>query len=380
MQTRDDDLLFQAEADTKEAARRNAKSSNNAGNSVVLPSKALAMLVDTSGKDPIAYVAESGFGARAINLRTGKAIGVFKGHNGPVTSVVRYGQSLYTGSWDKSIRRWALDTRQTTATLLGHSDFVKCLAISQRRGLLISGSSDKDIRVWDASAPITTLATLKGHTRAIECLVFDEDENFLYSGSSDRSIRRWKMDSNDFECVQIIQGHEGIVYSLAFYEGELWSGSADLSIKAWDVTTKDKATVVSSFELHKHESSAASEHTSPVVTALLIYPPYIVSGARDELVRAHDLASGKFVGHPIDAHYHEVTGLQIVPNWDLSSKSRLKLVTASLDGTIRSWNYPQVFTQERNTIIPVKASIPVDNGPKLSAEEQAELDELMADD
>jgi F-box/WD-40 domain protein 7 len=69
-------------------------------------------------------------------------------------------------------------------TLLGHTDIVRCLQISAT--LLISGSYDHTLKLWDLKAGTCT-NTLRGHTDAVLCLQFDNEK--IVSGSADRSIR-----------------------------------------------------------------------------------------------------------------------------------------------------------------------------------------------
>ncbi len=95
---------------------------------------------------------------------------------------------LLSGSWDKTIRIWDIETGQTLQTLTGHSDFVKSLVVLNSNSLL-TASSDKTIRKFDLKTG-KTLAILKGHTRGVESLVLDFDKKYLYSGSSDTTIKK----------------------------------------------------------------------------------------------------------------------------------------------------------------------------------------------
>ena len=76
--------------------------------------------------------------------------------------------------------------------LTGHTGYVWSLAISQG-GQLISGSSDKSIKVWDIRSG-ECLKTLKGHTSSVLSLAIT-NEGLLMSGSEDRSILIWEKGS-----------------------------------------------------------------------------------------------------------------------------------------------------------------------------------------
>ena len=60
------------------------------------------------------------------------------------------GQTLVSGSWDKTIKVWELSTGKLVRTLTGHENPVDSVAISPDGQTLVSGSDDKTIRVWGA--------------------------------------------------------------------------------------------------------------------------------------------------------------------------------------------------------------------------------------
>ncbi|KAA1075779.1 hypothetical protein PGT21_026468 [Puccinia graminis f. sp. tritici] len=160
MQTVDEGKLFQSDAQLNVAEARRLKSladhRPNADNGypIILPSKPLQVILD--GDD--AYVAQNGFVAQRVNLKSGKVKATFRGHAGPVTSLAIFHHPitlqqkrkiLFTGSWDKTIKTWDVETQVLLSTSTGHVDFVKSIHIISTLGLLVSGSTDRDIRLWD---------------------------------------------------------------------------------------------------------------------------------------------------------------------------------------------------------------------------------------
>lgn len=58
------------------------------------------------------------------------------------------GQTLASGSEDKTIKLWNLTTGQEVRTLSGHTDTVYSVAFSPNGQILASGSTDKKIKIW----------------------------------------------------------------------------------------------------------------------------------------------------------------------------------------------------------------------------------------
>ena len=54
---------------------------------------------------------------------------------------------LLSGSSDKTVRAWSLETFSSLKVLTGHSDEVHCVRMLSR--FFVSGSEDKSLRIWD---------------------------------------------------------------------------------------------------------------------------------------------------------------------------------------------------------------------------------------
>jgi hypothetical protein len=81
-----------------------------------------------------------------------------------------------------------------TQILLGHADWVNVMALDAERHVLISGSWDSTIIVWDITIPESPvkLATLTEHFNPIDGMAFSSDGKILASSSADALIL-WDM-------------------------------------------------------------------------------------------------------------------------------------------------------------------------------------------
>ena len=85
----------------------------------------------------------------------GRAAGVLRGHADIVNSLAVVGSGtaqrlLASGSNDCSVRLWDVDAGTCTAVLIGHTNFVLCLA-DLGGGRLLSGSWGGSLRVWNTA-------------------------------------------------------------------------------------------------------------------------------------------------------------------------------------------------------------------------------------
>ena len=131
-------------------------------------------------------------------------------------------------------KTWPLALQQ----LKGHDNYVLSVAFSPDGSKIVSGSSDKTIRVWDASTGVEMLPPLRGHDSWVESVAFSPDGSKIVSGSRDNTIRVWDA-STGVEMLPPLRGHDDWVESVAFSPdgSKIVSRSHDKTIRIWDAST-----------------------------------------------------------------------------------------------------------------------------------------------
>ena len=94
------------------------------------------------------------FGLSGGSGNFGQRLLTLSGHAGAVTSVAFSpgGQTLVSASTDKSIKLWNAGSGQLLRTLSGDSDAVPSVAFTPNGKRIVSGSFDRAIVVWDADS------------------------------------------------------------------------------------------------------------------------------------------------------------------------------------------------------------------------------------
>jgi WD40 repeat protein len=80
--------------------------------------------------------------------------------------------------------------------LQGHKFPIACLAFSSSASMIVSGSYDNTVKLWDVLTR-ACLATLTGHKARLSTVYFAEDDRFVYSSAYDCSLRVWNLERVD---------------------------------------------------------------------------------------------------------------------------------------------------------------------------------------
>ncbi|KAG6328237.1 hypothetical protein ID866_10852, partial [Astraeus odoratus] len=132
----------------------------------------------------------------------------------------------------------------------GHTSGVFSVAFSPDDRLIVSGSLDKTIRVWDAHTGSQLGSPIEGHTNVVWSVAFSPDgSRWIASGSLDNTIRVWDAHTGS-QIGSPFEGHTSGVFSVTFSPDDSWivSGSRDQTIRVWDAHTGSQ--IVSPFEGH----------------------------------------------------------------------------------------------------------------------------------
>ncbi|KAG8082397.1 hypothetical protein GUJ93_ZPchr0014g47343 [Zizania palustris] len=160
------------------------------------------------------------------------------------------GRFLFSVSWDKTLKVWAVPSLRCLQSLPAHDDAINAVAVAPD-GTVYTGSADRRVRVWSPrpdsdktrrhskkKPSYHLVATLCRHTAAVNAVAFDCGGQVLYSGGNDRCIVVWEREDSASHMVAVgaLRGHRKAVLSVACAAGDgglMVSGSADQTVRAW---------------------------------------------------------------------------------------------------------------------------------------------------
>ncbi|MBS9393174.1 MAG: hypothetical protein HEQ29_08455 [Dolichospermum sp. LBC05a] len=192
---------------------------------------------------PLGKILASGSKDKTVkmwSLKTGKEIYSFKSHTDDVLSVTFSpdGKLLASsaGGNDKTIKILQL-AENKVKTLTGHSDWfggITSLAFSPDGKTLISGSQDKTIKLWNLETS-QEIKTLSGHSDHICSVAYSPNGQILASASKDKTVKLWSVASG--EEISSVKCTDSVIYSIAFSpDGKiLAAGSGDTTITMFPI-------------------------------------------------------------------------------------------------------------------------------------------------
>lgn len=126
-----------------------------------------------------------------------------RGHRNAVYCAVcdRSGRFVITGSDDRLVKIWSMETAYCLASCRGHEGDITDLAVSSNNALVASSSNDCIIRVWRLpdGQPISVL---RGHTGAVTAIAFSPRPAAVYqllSSADDGTCRLWDARYSQFK-------------------------------------------------------------------------------------------------------------------------------------------------------------------------------------
>lgn len=151
---------------------------------------------------------------------------------------------LFSGGLDRQIYTWDVHSPRHDAPLLklafpedtsgGPRGSVYALSSTKSGNLVAAGSPERVVRLWDprvgaqanSGDGIASIAQLIGHTDNIRAVLMSEDGRYLLSGSSDSTIKLWSLAAQ--RCLHTFTHHADSVWSLfsdhpnleRFYSGD----------------------------------------------------------------------------------------------------------------------------------------------------------------
>jgi RNA polymerase sigma factor (sigma-70 family) len=257
---------------------------------------------------------------RLWDVETGDELRRFEGHTDRVFSVACSpdGRHALSGSADGTARLWDIDTGKELRQLTGHTSAVVGVAFSPDGKRALSASKDKTVRLWDVETG-KELRRFEGHTDEVWCAVFSPDGKRILSCGQDKTLRLWDLETG--KELRRITAHTDSVSNAAFSPDgrQALCGSGE-TVHLWDLDTGKEV--------------RRFTHPGRIVgVALSADGRRALSGGKDAVVRLWDVETGqelrRFTGHT-----------DLIFSVAFSPDGR-RALSGSYDNTLRLWALPK---------------------------------------
>ncbi|EDQ85577.1 uncharacterized protein MONBRDRAFT_34170 [Monosiga brevicollis MX1] len=148
------------------------------------------------------------------------------------------GQQLATGSGDKTVRFWDVNTQTPKSTCKGHRHWVQCIAWSPDGLYVASGGRDNELRIWDGKTHEMLGKPLVGHRAYITWIAWQPlhltkgKSQLVASSSKDAQTKIWDLSKG--RCVITLSQHTKCVTCVKWGGSDLiYTASQDTTIKVW---------------------------------------------------------------------------------------------------------------------------------------------------
>ncbi|MBN2534111.1 MAG: caspase family protein [Spirochaetales bacterium] len=229
-----------------------------------------------------------------------------------------HGHFLF-GQGDNMIRMWNLNG-QLVGELKGHNDVATCVAVSPDSEVVVSGSKNGEIIIWNLKEKHSFV--IIGSTASINDIAFSPDGKLFATvsgafavGDEDETVKLW---TRDGRLLNVMKGHIDSVMEVVFDdEGRIIaSGSKDGTVKLWSLDGK----LIRTFEGNWNFLHACAWSPDGNI---------IATGSNEDRINLWERTGSLYRSITPDSRY--VGALDYSPDGKI-------LASGSGDGTIRLWD------------------------------------------
>jgi pSer/pThr/pTyr-binding forkhead associated (FHA) protein len=165
---------------------------------------------------------------------------------------------IVTGGSDKLVKLWNVEKEKEIASFVGHKMAINAVSFSDDNKFIVTGGSDKLVKLWNVEEE-KEIASFVGHKMAINAVSFSGDNKSIVTGGSDKLVKLWNVEEEK-EIASFV-GHKMAINAVSFSSDNKFivSGGNDKLIKLWNV------------EKETEEKTIKTELKSPI-TALFFHP------------------------------------------------------------------------------------------------------------
>src|SRR5262245_8371166 len=229
---------------------------------------------------------------RFWNPATGQVVAMVGAHATPVHALALSANAAYTAASDGSVKIWQLPP-VTSKPLAGHQDTVRVLAMSADGATVVTGSADKNVRVFNTeSGQVQKTLTSPNAVTAVG-LSGTGNTATTAAGTATGQVILWGPDGKPMFQTQ---AHNGSVTSVSYNPGgaQLLTSGADGNVTIWALPIVPTKTFA---------------HPSDIRSAVISTDgKRILTGAGDNQMRLWNATNGQ-VERPFAGHAKPVTAV-----------------------------------------------------------------------
>ena len=256
-------------------------------------------------------------------------IGTLMGHTSSVSDLIQLSDSMLASiaMFEPSLRIWNPSLAPIKPPIDNHDDVV-ISSLSIRNELVLTGSHDKTLRVWEAASGRCSLKFTE-HTQPIECMDWISD-NEIVSGDWAGMLLRWNTNGH---VLQRYEGHTDWVRGFTCLpDGRLLSWSDDADLRVWDLVSGEcietlqghEAPVRGGLSLDEHLWLSWSEDATLRIWSIETFECVMILAGHDTQIDTVRLLSD---GRIVASNYEDMDIPAVVKVWDGESGECLQTFT-----------------------------------------------------
>ncbi len=222
---------------------------------------------------------------------------------------------------------WCLSSNKLVQRLTGHTSKITALECIPELGLIVTGSQQGNIRVWDYKNGCQ-LHVWFAHKAQINALSVSPCGQFLATASAEKILCLWHLKDASQVLSFYGEGHDADIYEIQFSPDgkQIVSASEDKIIRVWSVENGRTLHIL-------------REHEQAVKNVIWLNNQQIVSASDDKTIRLWDLESTKITKSIKSIKSTKVfNGHKGNINCLTATKDKAYIISGASDGNVYLWN------------------------------------------
>lgn len=170
---------------------------------------------------------------RIWDIESGRLLHTTRQHTRGVNTINCVGTRVITGSYDRTAISWNIETGKPEYTLRGHTGSIDCVFTTRNK--VVTGSDDETAIIWDLETGVMQ-HKLVGHSGPINDIT--ASGNRVATSSDDFTCRVWDLNSGDI--IHCLDGWRYWMWCVSIKDDKVLSTCSGGKIRVWDINTGER--------------------------------------------------------------------------------------------------------------------------------------------